>query len=196
MSRSRPLPGLTGVLALAGVLVAGSARAQDADPAEPEPPAPAAEPKPAASSGGAMLATEQGEEAEPLRLRYPPTSVRWGLIGAGAGLTLGAYAASLVAAYTATDVPGIDKLKIPVIGPWWTLGVSACPESDPECGAAVYLRGVGYVFDGLFQLAGLAIMAEGIFMTTEAEPTLPAPEVSVVPLASPTLAGLGVVGVF
>ena len=193
---------ISAVVSLAALLGAGHAWADD-PPDGDGAPAAAVPAEDGASTDRKVVASElppgvadRAATEEPLVLRYPPTSVRIGLITGGLGLTLGAYGASLGAAYGASDIPGIDKLKIPVIGPWWSLAESGCPEDDPECGASLYLRGVAYVLDGLFQLGGLGIAAEGIFMTTEAEPQLPTAEVSLVPIARPDMLGLGAVGTF
>jgi hypothetical protein len=145
------------------------------------------------------------ENGQPIH-RYPPTGVRWGLIFGGATMTLGAYGASLAAAYGWPDVPGSERLKIPFIGPWWALAENACTPTDPDCGAILYIRGVLEVFSGIVQVSGLPLIGEGIFMTTEAAPKaapdapkkaslLPA-TIGIVPLVTPTTTGIGIFGTF
>lgn len=145
------------------------------------------------------------EEGEPVH-RYPPSGVRWGLIVGGSTMTLGAYAASLAAAYGWPDVPGSERLKYPFIGPWWALAENACTPTDPDCGAILYIRGVLEALSGVVQVAGLPLIGEGIFMTTEAAPKgapaepkkaslLPA-TLGIAPLITPTTTGIGIFGTF
>ena len=142
------------------------------------------------------------QPSEPTAHRYPPTGVRWALIGGGSILTLGAYGGSLAAAFGWPDVQGADKLKIPFIGPWWALAQVGCSTSNPSCGALKYVRGVLEGLDGVVQLAGLPLIGEGIFMTTEApskeEPKKAAliQSMGLIPVVSPTTTGLQIVGRF
>jgi hypothetical protein len=138
-------------------------------------------------------------------VRYPPSSVRPKLIVGGLVISGLAYAASIASAVSWPEVPGIDNLKIPIVGPWLALGKSGCASDDPDCGAKVYFRGVFYVIDGIAQLAGLGLIGEGIFMKTEGKP---APKKSLalglpggvtlhpVPMASARFTGLNFVGTF
>lgn len=112
----------------------------------------------------------------PEMLRYPPTSVRWPLIGVGFGLTAVSYGIGMACGFGWDDVPGADALKVPVAGPWIALGQSGCAEGEEDCEAILALRTILTVLDGLGQLGGLALAAEGLFMTTEAEPTPGTPE--------------------
>lgn len=130
-------------------------------------------------------------------MRYPPTRTRVPIIAGGLGLTAAAYGLSAASAAGWPDVPGADMLYVPVVGPWLALGESGCSPSDPGCDAILYVRGVLYVLDGLAQLGGLGIAAEGIFMTTEANA---APHdtatVSFAPLMSAHTAGVTIAGTF
>lgn len=127
-------------------------------------------------------------------VRYPPTSVRYGVVAAGAGMFGVAYALSAISAAAWPSVPGSEALYAPVVGPLIALGNSGCSEADPDCGAIVYVRGVLYVVDTLVQLGGLALVTEGLLMTTEAEG--PAPSVSIAPLVTPDTTGVSVMGRF
>jgi hypothetical protein len=127
-------------------------------------------------------------------VRYPPTSVRYAIVAGGAGMFGVAYALSAISAAAWPDVPASKALYAPVVGPLIALGNSGCAENDPDCGAIVYVRGVLYVVDTLVQLGGLALVTEGLVMTTEAEPD--APSVSLVPLVTPTTTGVGLIGRF
>lgn len=150
---------------------------------------------------GADSASEEpmGASEEPMR-RYPPSSTRVGLIAGGIGITGAAYGLSALSGTTWDDVPGADALLIPVVGPWIALFQSGCAPDDPDCGAILVLRGILYVIDGFAQAGGVGLVAEGIFMTTEAdeEPAEPPAQTSwsVAPMVTPRQVGLGVVGTF
>lgn len=170
--------------------------------------APVATDKPAATDDKPTT----DDEVDPNLMRYPPRGVRWGLILGGSTLTLGAYVASLSAGFGWPEVAGSDMLKIPIAGPWIALAQNECSkdilEDDGSCGASVYVRGVLEVLSGLVQVAGLPLIGEGIFMTTEApgkvDPTAdPKPKetslihsMSIAPIVTPTTAGVGIYGTF
>jgi hypothetical protein len=146
----------------------------------------------------------QAQEATDEPHRYPPSSARVGVLLSG-GFMLGASyggAAAMGAAWS--DAPGADMLYIPVAGPWIGLGKLGCApdeaDSDGNCTGMLALRGILYVVDGLVQLGGLGVLAEGIFMTTEADGPAPAPKSAFTILPAPIVTdrsvGLGVVGAF
>lgn len=156
---------------------------------------------------GAQPAQPGGDAptAESEVLRYPPSSVRAGLIAGGLGLTAGTYLPALLSGTVWDDVPGADALKVPVVGPWVALAQSGCAPGQDECVAELVLRTALTVLDGLAQVGGVAIAAEGIFMTTEADAPAgagpadaapPALAVGAAPLLAPGLAGLSMVGRF
>lgn len=138
-------------------------------------------------------------------VHYPPPIVRLELIGFGLLITGAAWGASFATATNWPTVPGSAQLKIPIVGPWIALGKSGCASDDPNCsGATVGVRGGLYVLDGIAQIAGLALIAEAIVMKTESPAKKSAflglrykgVEVSAVPVTSPTMHGLGLVGTF
>jgi len=141
-----------------------------------------------------------------IQVRYPPPIVRLKLIALGLVITGGAWGVSFASGRTWATVPGADQLKIPVVGPWIALGKSGCASDDPGCSPAkVGVRAGLYVLDGIAQVAGLALIAEAIVMKTESAPSKKAAflglryrgvEVAPVPLTSPSLTGLGLVGTF
>jgi hypothetical protein len=139
---------------------------------------------------------------EPEVVRYPPSSVRVGLIAGGLSLTAGTYLAAFLSGTVWDDVPGADALKVPVVGPWVALAQSGCAPDQDECAAMLVLRTMLTVLDGLAQVGGVGIAAEGIFMTTEAagpEPVAEEPpvlEVSAAPFVSSSSGGVGLVGRF
>jgi len=137
------------------------------------------------------------EQAPSAVRRYPPSSVRTGLIGGGLGLWGLAYGIGLGCGLGWNDVPGADELAIPVAGPWIALGMTGCAPDDPDCEAILVMRGVLYALDGLVQLGGLGLAAEGVFMTTEAEaPADASATVTVAPWVTERATGLGLVGAF
>ncbi|WP_437286369.1 hypothetical protein [Sorangium sp. So ce406] len=147
-----------------------------------------------------MTAASAGAEEPPAPPRYPPSSVRPKLIVGGVAVTALAYGAGFLAATSWPDVPGSSELKIPIAGPWMALAKNGCAADDPDCGAKLYVRGALTVVGGLAQLAGLALVGEGIFMTTEGRPPQPpstsALTVLVAPVITATGTGIGVVGTF
>ena len=170
----------------------------------PETEAPATEaPATEAPETEAAVASAEARPAAATAMRYPPTRTRVPIIAGGLGLTAAAYGLSAGSAAGWPDVPGADMLYVPVVGPWLALGESGCSPDDPGCDAILYLRGVLYVLDGLAQLGGVAIAAEGILMTTEADAAPRArldanrgATVSFAPLMTAHTAGVSFAGTF
>ncbi len=129
-------------------------------------------------------------------MRYPPSSVRAGLIAGGSGIVATAYGLSVMSALVWDDVPGADALLIPVAGPWISLAQNECSADNPDCGALLFVRGALLVVDGLAQLGGLGIIGEGIFMTTEADEEAPKTSWTIAPSVSPSQTGVSIVGTF
>jgi len=139
-------------------------------------------------------------------VRYPPSSVRPKIIVAGVAVAGIAYGAVFLGAESAATWPGAAETKIPLVGPWIGLGKNGCPPESPGCDALIYLRAGLLVVDGLLQAAGLAIVAEGILMKTEAGPAAPAKPLTnyaypssmlrPAPFVTPTSGGFGFVGTF
>ncbi|MFO0549238.1 MAG: hypothetical protein U0271_12675 [Polyangiaceae bacterium] len=146
---------------------------------------------------GKPAPTEQVEVVQ----RYPKSSARWKVIVAGAAVTVVAYGGAALTGGLWNDYPGADMLYIPVAGPWIALGQSGCApdeETSPgagDCEAIMGARAAIYIVDGLLQLGGLALVAEGIFMTTESDQP-PAATVVPVPFVSEHTAGLSLFGRF
>lgn len=174
----------------------------------------------AATLGCALFASSEAraEEPPPPPVRYPPSSVRPRLIAGGLLITGIGYGAAILGSEAGPNWPGAQELKVPVIGPWWALGLNRCPERTDvnfltgkpsvfreKCEGYEYLRAGLLILDGLVQAAGLAIVVEAITMKTEATAS---PKKSAMrfdlgsvtfhptPLISPTVAGLGLTGTF
>lgn len=147
----------------------------------------------------ASPALAEDDEVE-LPKRYPPSSVRPKIIVAGVAVTGLAYGGAMLGAALAPDLPGMDDLRIPVVGPWMSLAQMSCPADEEDCSAELVLRGILTIADGLMQLGGLAIVGEGIFMTTEASaPAEPSPQaftIRAAPVVTGSMTGIGVVGTF
>lgn len=168
---------------------------------------------------GATTAAHAQEAARPLDVavapqatdlgpvvHYPPPIVRLKLAGFGLLIAGAAWGAAFGSARNWPTVPGSTQLQIPVVGPWIALGKSGCASDDPNCsGATIGVRAAMYVLDGIAQLAGLGLITEAIVMKTESPPKkrsafpgfhLGGVEVSAVPVTSPTMKGIGLVGTF
>lgn len=178
-----PLAALTTVAALTA---APTAHADDAKPSD-------------------SLAVAVPAEDAPV-VHYPPPSTRWKLAGIGLLVTGAAWGASFASGQNWSTVPGASQLRIPVAGPWIALGKSGCATDEPDCAAAkIGIRGVLYVLSGITQLAGLGLIAEAIVMKTEAPRERSTSflgvryrgvEIAPVPITSPTMNGIGLVGTF
>lgn len=158
----------------------------------------------AALCAAALSSSTARAEDPPPVVRYPPSTVRPKLIVGGLAVTAIAYGAAFLGSEAASTYPGSLELKAPVVGPWIALAMNGCPPENLQCDAFVYLRGTLLVLDGLLQAAGLAIVAEGIVMKTEAVPLTPPPAGKPLamftwkpaPFVTPTSAGFGFTGTF
>jgi hypothetical protein len=155
----------------------------------------------ALTAAGTARADEPVEALETAPARetpYPPSSVRLKLGLGGIAVAGGAYAVSYAMASNFPEVPGMTGLKIPIVGPWIALGQSGCAADDPDCGAKVVLRGFLLVIDGLAQIGGLGLIAEGVLMKTDAAAPTKASAFTIrpTPLVTGSVTGLGFVGSF
>ena len=176
--RARPVPLIATASLVAASLVVASNPVAAADDAE-----------------GTTIATISAPDDVEL-MRYPPSSVRFGLVSGGL-VALGIpYGIGALCASAWEDGPGSEWLYAPVIGPWVAFVKNDCAPDDSGCGAILVMRGILYVVSGLAQAGGAGLIGEGLLMTTEADQ--PAPEVSwtLLPTASPQQTGLSVVGTF
>lgn len=148
---------------------------------------------------GALFATTsaRADDSAPPK-RYPPTSVRWKLVLGGLAVSGVAYTIAYLTAAQWPDVPGAAQMKIPVVGPWIALGHAGCSADNPGCGAEVPVRGIGQVLDAIAQTAGLGLIGEGLFMTTESEGAAPKAALTIqpMPIVTPTMQGFGVTARF
>jgi hypothetical protein len=211
MKRFAPIvPVLAPVLALALVLSAATARADDAEPEKKD-----------------KTADTTSDSAASPELRYPPPSTRFKLLATGLVLTGGAWGIvygcavewpwvdprlqpivpTLQHPLILSGPPGSAGLKVPIVGPWIALGKSGCGSDQTTCSAQIGLRAVGYIVDGVAQLAGLGLIAEGIIMKTESPADADSKklaftlryrgiEMMPVPMVTPSMSGVGLAGTF
>ncbi len=144
--------------------------------------------------GSAIHTIAAPDEVE--AMRYPPSSVRFGLVGGGL-VALGIpYGIGALCASAWDDVPGSEWLYAPVIGPWVAFVKNDCAPDDSGCGAIMVMRGVLYVLGGLAQAGGVGLLGEGLLMTTEADQPTATVSWTVVPTTTPQHTGLSIVGTF
>lgn len=176
-------------------LTTASATSAEESPDPSSAPSDGAGPAPSDASGAAL----EDEEM----MRYPPSSVRLGLIAGGTAVLGIPYGLSAMSAALWPEVPGSKWLYVPIIGPWGALATNGCsPPEEPQleeisCTAIFWVRNVLYVLDGIAQAGGAGIIGEGVFMTTEADaPAEPKASFLVVPSLSPSHTGLSIIGQF
>ena len=144
-------------------LVAGEASA-----AEPSPPATNAA-EPAASPERTKVASLPPVENEAPE-ELPDSSARSNHIIAGAATTLVWYGVAVGHSYLWSDNPGAEELRLPVVGPWLSLGKTGCPKDEPDCSTVlVVVQAVLSTLTGVGQVGGLAIIGEGLFVPTRSE---------------------------
>ncbi len=136
---------------------------------------------------------------------YPPASARAQTIATGALVAGVWYGGALGASYLWPDAPGASELRIPVAGPWMALADTGCPAREPNCSTFfVVLRAILTTIDGVGQVGGLAVIAEGLLLpTADSATSTPRPaargaaRVTPVPyVAGRDGVGLGLIGVF
>jgi len=150
-----------------------------------------------------LLATVPGpaRAEEPIRSlesrpdTVPPRVARPRVALVGLSFTAGFYALSLGASLLYPDAPGAEALRIPVAGPWLSLGETGCPDEDPDCALfPVVLRAVLTSIDAVAQVGGVAIASESLWMPTR-RPTEAAVRIAPVRLGREGI-GLGLRGRF
>jgi hypothetical protein len=129
-------------------------------------------PRLAAAEEAVAAAATQDVDTTPV---YPPPSTRWKLVLGGLATTGFFYGAAAGTSYLFPDTPYIDKLRIPVVGPWLSVAHTQCSTDDPDCSKILLaIRAVIIAIDGIGQAGGLGIALEGVFIPTQ-ERTAPPP---------------------
>jgi hypothetical protein len=146
-------------------LIAGGALA--AEPA-PSTAAGAAEPAPVTPERAPVAALPPVENDAPVEL--PDSSAPANHVIAGAATTLVWYGVAVGHSYLWSDNPGAEELRLPVVGPWLSLGQTGCPDDEPDCSTVlVVVQAVLTTLSGVGQAGGLAIIGEGLFVPTRSE---------------------------
>ena len=172
-------------LSLSSLCLAGVAHAQEAPP-------------------GADTAPITSSAATPPPADLPPAGAKTTHIVAGATATVVAYGLALGASFLVSedDFNGAKDLRIPLAGPWVSLGRTGCPPSDADCSKVQLVIGAALnVIDGVVQAGGLGVIAEGLFLNTSSaqrpQKKAEGPTVHAVPFNfEKGGVGLGVVGTF
>jgi len=140
--------------------------------------------------------------ARPPAQDLPPPGTRTSLLLAGATTTVVAYGLALGTSFLVKedDLRGSRDLRIPVAGPWISIGRTGCPASDTDCSKIPLVIGAFLkAFDGIVQAGGLAVIGEGLFLR-QAPPAprkAEGPTAHAVPLSFERGGlGLGFVGTF
>lgn len=83
----------------------------------------------------------------------------------------GSYGLALGTSYLWADAPTADDMRIPVVGPFMAIGGAKCGGAETGCNTvSVVIRTVFATLSGIGQVGGIALVAEGLFMRTEARP--------------------------
>jgi hypothetical protein len=179
---SRPASSALALAAFTGLLACSVTRAAAAEPTDS-----------ASLEPGPALTADQ----------YPPPSARVYTLLGGLATTATWYGLALGSSYIWPDTVGAKDLRIPVAGPWIAFSHSGCgPVADCH-EAIVVIRAIATALDGVGQFGGLAIMSQGLFLSTqERKPShaswQPLRGVEMQPTfdAGKNTVGFGVLGVF
>lgn len=103
-------------------------------------------------------------------VELPDSSARSTHIVAGAVTTLVWYGVAVGHSFVWSDNPGAEELRLPVVGPWLSLGKTGCPKDEPDCSTVlVVVQAVLTTLSGVGQVGGLAVIGEGLFVPTRSE---------------------------
>ena len=142
--------------------------------------------------------------AQPPQLEYETVyeSYNAPVFTTGALLFTASYGAGVIAAASAEDANrerGLDRLYIPIVGPWLALeGRGSCPIEEPRCDDETATK-ILLVADGIFQAAGVLAMVDGVLEPSSRRVPMRearATKVRVSPTASTGGPGLLVMGRF
>jgi hypothetical protein len=157
---------------------------------------------PAAPGQESITAVVDLPGAAPPPAELPTPGTRSALMLTGAAVFVGWYGAAVGQSFLWPDAPAADKLRIPVVGPWMMVAKAGCHPDEEECTDVIaVIRAVLAGASAIGQLGGLAVMAEGAFLTTApAAPARPAKSTSTVQgvsvVATGDRVGIDLVGVF
>jgi hypothetical protein len=143
--------------------------ALEAAAAEPSAPAAAsAETAPGTAERVPVSALPPVENDAPVDL--PDSSARANHIVAGAVTTAVWYGVAVGHSFLWSDNPGATELRLPIVGPWLSLGKTGCPDDEPDCSTVlVVVQAVLTTLSGVGQVGGLAVIGEGLFVPTRSD---------------------------
>jgi hypothetical protein len=114
----------------------------------------------------------RADEPEPM-VRFdpeamPPPPAKTNVLIWGVATTAISYGGAVGASYLWESDPGAADLRIPVVGPWMKVGnTRLCDDEEPSCNDVFQVLGAVLAgFDGVIQVGGLALIAEGLFSPT------------------------------
>lgn len=165
--------------------------------AEREAAAQAAAP-PAPPGAETITATVDLPGAAPPPAELPTPGTRTAVMLTGAAVFVGWYGAAVGQSFLWPDAPAAEKLRIPVVGPWMMVAKAGCHPDETECTDVIaVIRAILAGATAVGQLGGLAVMAEGAFLTTApAKPAKSGTVQGVSVVATGDRVGIDVVGVF
>jgi hypothetical protein len=106
------------------------------------------------------------------------------------------YGGALGASFIWSNAPWSTEMKIPIAGPWLSLNQLECG-NEPECTTLLeVVRIVLVSIDGVGQAAGLAFIAESLFMPSAADkrPAKKSAKLRPFPIVTSNVLGVGVAG--
>jgi hypothetical protein len=160
-------------------------------------------------SRGALAEEPTADEVHYAPTELPPEAARGRLLLAGAALTAGWYGVGVGTSYLWRDAPNARDLRLPVVGPWMSLGNVGCGSNEGHCTTLTVVgRTALAVVSGVGQFGGLVALTEGIFLKTSSGAASPRAALdpardeagartwAAVPVALPDGAGIEFVGRF
>lgn len=100
----------------------------------------------------------------------PARGTRWRLVLGGAALASGWYAANVGASQLWKNAPNAESWRIPVVGPWLSLGDARCGAEEESCGRIEVVGRTGLTLaSSVAQLGGIALMLEGLLVDERPE---------------------------
>lgn len=131
----------------------------------------------------------------------PTSGTNGTLMLTGAAVFAGWYGVAVGESFMWPDAPEADKLRIPVVGPWFAVAKAGCGPEEVNCGDVLpVVRAILEAVTAVAQVGGLAVMAEGAFLRTDApapaKPAKPKAFQGVTVVADGNRFGVGVFGAF
>lgn len=140
---------------------------------------------------------DSGTDAPPaIEPDRPSPAAPTNLALTGAVVTGVWYGGALGASFIWSNAPWSTEMKIPIAGPWLSINQLDC-RGEPDCTTLLeVVRVVLVSIDGVGQAAGLAFIAESLFMPSTADkpPPKSSSKLRPFPIVTSNVLGLGVAG--